>query len=107
MPRFLAAPVLLASMLSACVDKDSLTGAEIERQNRADAFVAGVLFDHGLDDSASYNVHKDGFVVVRFAPSVAIDDYTRVVNIMRASPDLGGVRAEQGGREVCRLTGYR
>ena len=107
MSRYILAPLVLASMLSACVDQDTLTTAEIARQNRADAFVAGVLFDNGLDEAASYNVHKDGFVVVRFARSVPADAYTRVVNLMRASPELAGVRAEQGGREVCKLTGYR
>jgi hypothetical protein len=87
------------------VDQNSLTHDQIETQNRADAVVSNVLFKHELDEAVSYNIHKDGFLVVRFAQSVPTQKYTEVVDILRSSPDIRGVRAEQGGREVCALPG--
>ena len=97
----------LLVLLSGCVDQNSLTKEQIEIQNRADAVVSGVLFENELDETASYNVRKDGFLVIKFANSVPAEKYTRVVEILRSSEEINGVRAEQGGREVCKLTGYR
>ncbi|MBT3061571.1 MAG: hypothetical protein G8D61_09450 [gamma proteobacterium symbiont of Ctena orbiculata] len=94
-------------LLSGCANQYSLTKEEMAIQNRADAVVSNVLFEHELDEMASYNVRKDGFLVVKFAKSVPSRKYTQVVEILRSSPDIKGVRAEQGGREVCKLTGYR
>lgn len=101
--------ILLIVLLvaSGCMSQSILTKEEIETQNRADAAVSGVLFEHELDDEASYNCHKDGFLVIKFADSVPSGQYTQVVGILRSNPKVSGVRAEQGGKEVCKLTGYR
>ena len=95
------------SLLSGCAGQETLTQEEIEIQNRADAAVSSLLFEQELDQVASYNARKDGFVVIKFAKSVPSLTYTQIVDKLRASPDIRGVRAEQGGREVCKMTGYR
>ena len=91
--------------LMACVDQNTLTREEIVKQSKADAFVSGVLFERDMDAQASFNVRKDGFVVIKFDESISSKDYTKVVEILRSSNELAGVRAEQGGREVCKLPG--
>ena len=105
--KTISAAAFVALSISGCVNQNSLTQDQIEKQNRTDAVVSNVLFEHGLDEAASYNVHKDGFLVVKFAESVSSRKYTEVVGILRSSPEINGVRAEQGGREVCKLTGFR
>ncbi len=94
-------------LLAGCAGQESLTREQMEMQNRADAVVAGVLFEYDMDDAASYKVHRDGSVVIKFASSVPQLTYTQIVDRLRASDQINGVRAEQGGREVCKLSGYR
>ena len=102
-----AMSLIVLLIVSGCMSQSVLTKEEIETQNWADAAVSGVLFEYELDDEASYNVHKDGFLVIKFADSVPSSQYTQVVEILRSNPQIRGVRAEQGGKEVCKLTGYR
>lgn len=103
--HWLAAAIAL--LLAGCVGNDSLTREEMGIQNRADAVVSQLLFERELDTTASYNVHKDGFVVIKFDASVPPARYTEIVDTLRASPDIRGVRAEQSGREVCPLQPFR
>jgi len=91
--------------LMACVDQNTLTRKEIVKQSKADAFVSGVLFESDMDTQASYNTRKDGFVVIKFDESLTSKEYTGIVDTLRSSNELSGVRAEQGGREVCKLPG--
>ena len=93
-------------MLSAC-QSNELTPEEIARQNAADAEVATILFTHELDNHASYNVHKDGSVVIKFDQSVNSPTYTSVVDELRATPTIKSVYAEQSGRQVCPLNPAR
>ena len=97
----------LAVIAGGCVDQQSLTQEELENQNRVDAIVSGVLFENELDEAASYNIHKDGFVVIKFGESVPFDKYNHVVGLLRSNKEINGLRAEQGGREVCPITGHR
>ena len=97
--------LVCALLLSACQSENTLTESELQRQSAADSIVASVLFDHELDTLTSYNVHADGFVVIKFAQMVSFKEYTDVVNILRNSSEISGVRAEQSGREVCILSG--
>jgi len=97
--------ISLAFVLTACVDQNTLTQEEIIKQSQADALVSGVLFENDLDGQASYNIRKDGFVVIKFDESMSSKVYTQVVETLRSSDELSGVRAEQGGREVCTLPG--
>ena len=93
-----------AAILSAgCVSANVVSKEEIQIQTKADNAVTGVLFDRGMDSNASYNVRKDGFVVIRFDDSVTEQRYTEVVEQLRSSDNIKGVRAELGGYEVCPL----
>jgi hypothetical protein len=97
--------ILLASMvlLSACASEDILTQEELRIQNAADNAVATLLFEREMTATASYHVHKDGFVVIKFDKSVGAKTYTEVVQQLHASNHISGVRAEQMGKEVCPL----
>lgn len=95
--------IALLTALAACSSNDVLTKEEIRIQNAADAEVANVLFDRELTDTASYNVHKNGHVVIRFDESVKSAVYTEVVDTLRANAAIKSVYAEQAGKEVCAL----
>ena len=92
---------VITSITIGCVDQNTLTKEEMERQSKADAIVAGVLFENEAEEYASYNVHKDGFVVISFDESVPSSKYPKIVDHLRSSKDISGVRAEQAGVEVC------
>lgn len=100
-------PIMYASVLSTliagCGADNALTQQEKEVQSRADIAVSGILFDAQLDDTASYNVRKDGHVEIEFAKSVSLIDYTLVVEKLRANRDIKHVSAIQSGTEVCPL----
>jgi len=103
MKRSYAAALLLALLLAGCVAGNEVTPEQLARMDAADQAVATALFEAEVDAATSYNIRKDGFVVIRFAPTVPGDVYTRVVAELRADQRISGVRAEQGGREVCIL----
>ena len=90
-------------LLAGCAADNVLTKEELSNQNKADSIVAGVLFDKDLDASSSYNIRKNGSVIIKFDESVSEKQYTEVVEFLRASPDIKSVRAEQSGIEVCPL----
>ncbi|MET0028296.1 MAG: hypothetical protein ABW101_11730 [Candidatus Thiodiazotropha sp.] len=96
-----------AIVAGGCADQQSLTQEELHNQSRVDAVVSGVLFENELDEVTSYNIRKDGFVVIRFAPSVPSEKYNQVVDQLRSDDDVPGLRAEQGGKEICPVNGYR
>jgi len=99
-------PLCVTIILSAC-QSNEFTPEEIARQNAADADVSTILFAHELDNHASYNVHKDGSVVIKFDQSVNSPTYTSVVDELRATPTIKSVYAEQSGRQVCPLRSIR
>ena len=101
-PVILAGWLLLA--LTGCAGGGVVTEEEMRLQDRADAAVSRILFEHELDELASYHVRKNGFVVIKFHMSVPRPAYTGIVEALRANADIGGVRAEQGGVEVCPLS---
>ena len=103
--RIIILSAIIVFVVTACVDQNTLTKEEMIKQSQADAFVSGVLFESDMDGLASYNIRKDGFVVIKFDESIKSKDYTEVVETLRSSEELTGVRAEQGGREVCKLPG--
>ncbi len=93
---------LVLLLLGGCTAQTQVVSkSEIKTQNQADAVVSQVLFDHDLSTQASYNVRKNGMVVIRFEESVPAKTYTEVVELLRANPAVHGVQAEQGGMEVC------
>lgn len=90
-------------MLGACSSQNVLTEQEIKTQNAADSIVAGLLFEKELETTASYNVRKNGAVVIRFDKSVSDKVYTEVVNTLRRNDKIPEVYAEQEGVEICAL----
>lgn len=57
--------------ITACSNQNSLTREQLEIQSRADSAASSVLFEHELDETASYNIRTDGFLVIKFPESVA------------------------------------
>ncbi|MCP3850060.1 MAG: hypothetical protein GY694_07470 [Gammaproteobacteria bacterium] len=98
--------LFVITALLAC-QSNELTAEEIAIQNAADAEVSSILFEHDLDNHTSYNVHKDGSVIIKFDKSVSSSAYTSVVNILRTKKDINGVYAKQSGYEVCPLKSIR
>ena len=96
---------ILLMLLVGCVSDNALTQSEVENQNKAADVVSSILFEKDLDDSASYNIRKDGYVVIIFDDKVSDTKYTDVVSLLRSNNDIKGVRAEQFGVEVCGLPG--
>ena len=104
MRALVTAMLLFTSMLVAgCAGTDSISQEQIEIQNRADAVVSTTLFEYSLDATASYNVRKDGHVVIKFDQSVMDATYTEIVSKLRTHPDVTSVYAEQMGKQVCPL----
>lgn len=95
------AALLCLVVLYSCASENELTREQARRQQAIDEIVATTLFKRDLDSLASYNVHKDGVVVIKFDKSVTEKVYTDVVAELRANHSLTGVRAEQGGVEIC------
>ncbi len=93
-------------LLSAC-QSNELSPEEIALQNAADTQVASLLFEKELDSHASYNVHKDGSVIIKFDRSVSSDKYTEVVEALRNNTEVKSVYAEQSGHQVCPLKSIR
>lgn len=95
---------LAALLLAGCMSSERISREEVAAQSRSDAVVSSVLFERDLDTTASYNIRKNGLVVIRFDASVPARTYTEVVNTLRANPSIVGVQATQAGVEVCPLT---
>ena len=105
MTKFALASVVLcvALTLAGCATDQRISPQERRIQDAADTAVAALLFEREMDSLASYHVRKDGFVVIKFHKSLATPRYDAVVKALRANPAIAGVRAEQGGAEVCPL----
>ena len=91
------------SFLLSCSADNVLTKKEMAIQNKADAIVSNVLFDHDMSETASYNIRKNGSVAIKFKESVSEKKYTKIVNLLRSNKAIDGVDAEQSGNEVCGL----
>lgn len=102
-PAFKIIFIFCAILITGCSSQNILTEKEIKTQNAADSVVAELLFEKELEMTASYNVRKSGYVVIRFDKSVSNKVYTEVVNTLRDNNKIPGVHAEQEGVEVCPL----
>ena len=100
---FFLLSLLVISFLAGCVSDQVISQEEMRIQDASAAEVANVLFEKEMDNLASYNVRRDGYVVVKFDQSVSFDKYNDVVQILRNKKAITGVYAEQGGKQVCRL----
>jgi hypothetical protein len=97
----LALVLCLSLGLAGCASDQVVTPEQIALQNKVDSIVALELFSRKLDEHASYNVHTDGFVAIKFDESVTFQAYTDLVEWLRGRPEIKGVRATQMGVEVC------
>ncbi len=88
-------------LVTGCASTEVLTAEERLKQDQVDSFVASALFEADLDTEASYNIRKDGVVMISFAESAKFEEYNSVVEKLRANPAVSGVYAEQSGAEVC------
>lgn len=89
-------------LLASCASDQVISQEEMRIQNAAATEVTNVLFEKDMDTVASYNVRRDGYVVIKFDQSVPFAQYNDVVQTLRAKKAISGVYAEQGGIEVCR-----
>ncbi len=102
--RSLSVAVLLFTLgLAGCAGESVVSEEQRAQQSAIDSFVAQTLFSHDLDNQASYAVHNNGKVVIKFGEAVSSRVYTLVVKELRANPDIPAVYAEQSGKEVCGL----
>lgn len=87
--------------LSGCASDQVISQEEMRVQDAAATEVANVLFEKEMDNLASYNVRRDGYVVIKFDQSVSFAQYNDVVEVLRSKKAISGVYAEQGGKQVC------
>ena len=100
---FIFLSLLAISFLSACASDQIISQEEMRVQDASAAVVANVLFEKEMDNLASYNVRRDGYVVIKFDQTVSFDKYNDVVQTLRSKKEISGVYAEQGGKQVCGL----
>ena len=93
--------LLLLFLLSGCASDQVISQDEMRTQDAAANTVAAVLFEKDMDNLASYNVRRDGYVVIKFDPVVTFAQYNDIVEILRNKKSIAGVYAEQGGKQVC------
>lgn len=91
------------AFLTGCSSPNVLSEEEIKTQNAASDAVSSLLFDNELETLSSYNVRKNGYVVIKFHESIKENIYTDIVGKLRKTASIKGVYAEQGGKEVCPL----
>lgn len=90
--KFLPLIVVLV-VISNCSKKNELTPQEIIIQQNATNAVTDILFEYELDEQASFEIEKNGFVNLRIEGLVSIDTYTNAINMMRNHKDIDGVYA--------------
>lgn len=90
--------------LSGCAGQSELTKQQVIIQQKATNALTEILFEHDLDENTSYEVNKDGYVHLRVQGLVSIKIYTKAIEELRAHSNISGVRAEQGGIEICPAT---
>ena len=93
--------LLMLTFVSGCASDQIISQDEMRVQDVAATTVASVLFEKDMDSLASYNVRRDGYVVIKFDQSVSFAQYNDIVQILRRQKTISGVYAEQGGKQVC------
>ena len=92
---------MTAWLVVGCASEQTVTPEQIALQNKVDTIVAQALFARNMDQQVSYNIHTDGFVVIKLDESVSFPAYNDLIAWLRARPEIPGVRATQMGTEVC------
>ena len=98
---FILVSLLVLSFLAGCASDQVISHEEMRVQDAAATEVANVLFEKEMDNLASYNVRRDGYVVIKFDQSVTFAQYNDIVETLRGKKTISGVYAEQGGKQVC------
>jgi hypothetical protein len=93
--------LLTLLFVSGCASDQVISQKEMRVQDVAANAVASVLFEKDMDSLASYNIRRDGYVVIKFDQSVTFKQYNDIVEILRSQKTISGVYAEQGGKQVC------
>lgn len=93
--------LLFMILLSSCAGRNVLTEDEVILQQKATNALTSILFEYELDENASFEVMKNGFVNLRIQGFVSVKTYTKAIEELRAHKDIDGVFATQGGVEVC------
>ena len=86
---------LVAALASLLIALPALAG-----QAESEDAVTGILFDENMEN-VSYSLRGDGFVDITFGIAVEEKTYIRIVERMRAHPDIPGVLAGRGSRNYC------
>jgi hypothetical protein len=94
-------------LLSACLlVASAAVSADEDRQSRADAAVANILFDYDYgSEFASYRVNEDGFVDIIMASNTPSQVYVEILNRLENHPDIDGVLASNSG-PACKISNW-
>jgi len=86
-------------ILLACCMLVTATGyAEDNKQSKADAAVANILFDYDFgSEFATYRVNEDGFVDIIMAKNTPAKVYSEILNRLQNHPDIDGVMPSKSG----------
>ena len=72
--------------------------AEVDKQSKADAAVANILFDYDYgSEFATYRVNEDGFVDIIMARNTPEKFYSEILNRLQNHPDIDGVMPSKSG----------
>jgi len=69
-------------------------------QNESEAAVARILFESDMEN-ISFKVRSDGFVDILFGATVSDADYLRIIETLRADPDIKGVLPGKSTSNFC------
>lgn len=69
-------------------------------QPEAEDAVTAILFDENMEN-VSYSLRGNGFVDILFGSAVPETEYIRIVEKMKAHPDIPGVLAGRGSGNYC------
>jgi hypothetical protein len=94
-------------LLSACLlIAGTVVFADEDRQSRADAAVANILFDYDYgSEFATYRINEDGFVDIIMASNTPSEIYVEILNRMENHPDIDGVLASNSG-PACKVSNW-
>ena len=71
-------------------------------QAESEAAVSAILFDEGMEN-ASFKVRSDGFVDILVGAAVSDADYSRMLEKLRAHPEIKGILAGKSTSNYCPL----
>jgi hypothetical protein len=88
---------LFAMFVSLLIALPALAG-----QSESEDAVTGILFEANMENVA-YSLRGNGFVDISFGIAVPEAEYIRIVERLRAHPDIPGVLAGRGSKNYCAI----